>query len=302
MRGSALHFQKSLSKPRQILILSDGKAGHENQSLGLAEAMARSAPIEFRVLRLEMGKSLMPRIRQALDDSRGFPRPDYVIAAGHGTHLSLLRVAKNYGARSIVLMKPGLPMSWFGWCIAPEHDFKKPPRGKRVMTSKGALNRVVPAKGERSGKLFLIGGPSKIHGYDEDGLLGRILEISAGGGWQVADSRRTPGMFLINLEKQVSGLEIFPHQETEAGWLAEKLASAEEVWVTEDSVSMIYEALTGGGKVGVLEMPRLRAEARVIRGVEALRTDGYFIGSGREDRKALAEADRCAAIILDAEK
>lgn len=291
-----------MSKLRQILILSDGKAGHENQSLGLAEAMSRRVPTEFSVLHLDMAKSLVPRIRQAISDSRKFPKPQYVIAAGHGTHLSLLRVAWKYDACSIVLMKPDLPLGWFGWCVAPEHDFKKPPRSKRVIVSKGALNRVVPREGERSGKLFLIGGPSKIHGYDEGELIGRIREISEGGGWQVADSRRTPGTFLTALEKEVPDLEIFPHQQTGKGWLAERLSTAAEVWVTEDSVSMIYEALTGGAKVGVLEMPRLRADARVMRGLETLREEGYFIGNDEKSNGTLAEADRCAGVILDAEE
>lgn len=287
---------------RQILILSDGKAGHENQSLGLAEAMSRRVAAEFRVLRLDMGKGIVGRMRQALEESAEFPKPDHVIGAGHGTHFPLLRVAGKYGACSIVLMKPGLPMGWFGWCVAPEHDFKKPPKSGRVITSKGALNRVVPEEGERSGRLFLIGGPSKTHGYDERSLIGSIGEISGGAGWQVADSRRTPGTFLKALANEFPGLEIFPHQETESGWLAEKLARSEEVWVTEDSVSMIYEALTGGARVGILEMPRLRPDARVIRGLEQLRAEGYFIGSGKAPMGILAEADRCAAILLDQDR
>lgn len=291
-----------MSATLQILVISDGKAGHENQSVGLAEAMARRTPAEIHVLRLDMGKSLMPRIRNAMEASRAFLKPDYVVSAGHGTHLSLLKIARNYGACSIVLMKPGFPMGWFGWCVAPEHDFKKPPRGKRVITSKGALNRVVPAKGEKSEKLFLIGGPSKIHGYDEQGLIEQIRKVSSEGEWQVADSRRTPATFLRTLEAELPDLKVYPHQETQPDWLAGKLSAADEVWVTEDSVSMIYEALTGGAKVGILEMPRLRPDARVIRGLEKLRAEGYFIGGDHEPKGALAEADRCAGIILPAEK
>jgi hypothetical protein len=59
---------------------------------------------------------------------------------------------------------------------------------------------------------------------------------------------------------------------------------------------MIYEALTGGAKVGVLEMPRLRPDARVIRGLESLKADGYF--DAHSPPRPLAEADRCAAMIL----
>jgi mitochondrial fission protein ELM1 len=91
-------------------------------------------------------------------------------------------------------------------------------------------------------------------------------------------------------------MEIFPHQQTPPGWLAGKLSALETVWVTEDSVSMIYEALSGGAKVGVLEMPRLRPGARVIRGLEVLRAEGYF--DKDHPPQLLAEADRCAELIL----
>jgi mitochondrial fission protein ELM1 len=291
-----------LNAPIHILIISDGKAGHENQSLGLTEAMSRQAPVETYILRLDSGKGPIGRIQQALKESQEFHKPDYVISAGHGTHLSLFWVARKYGARSIVLMKPGFPVCWFDWCVAPEHDFKIPPTARNLIVSKGALNRVIPSPAEKAKKLFLIGGASKTHGFDEVRLIEQIRQHATSWGWQVADSRRTPAGFLEKLSEQVSGLELFPHQQTKGGWLASKLASVEEVWVTEDSVSMIYEALTGGARVGVLEMPRLKPDARVIRGLEKLRAEGYFIGGQKNSVDPLAEADRCARLILADEK
>lgn len=288
-----------MSDPINILVLSDGKAGHENQSLGLAEAMARRVPAEIRTLRLDTGKNIISRVRRALSESGEFPDTNFVIAAGHATHLPLLAVARARAAKSIVLMKPGLPMGLFDWVVAPEHDFPGAASSGNLILSKGALNRVVPGGGEKSGKLVLIGGASKTHGYDEKELIGQICRIASGGAWQVADSRRTPDGFLDNLLREVPGLEVFPHERTEPGWLAHKLADVEEVWVTEDSVSMVYEALTAGARVGVLDMPRLRPDARVVRGLEKLKAEGYFINDAQQPRGSLAEADRCADILLD---
>lgn len=285
-----------MAEPLQILVLSDGKPGHENQSLGLAEAMARLRPAKIRTIQLDPGKGLIGRIRQGWKEST---KPDYVIAAGHSTNLPLLFAARKSGAHSIVLMKPGLPMMLFGTCIVPEHDFSRAPHATNIITSKGALNRVVAAQCDRSGKLLLIGGPSKTHGYDQDALIRRIQDIASEGGWELADSRRTPGTFLAALEKTVPGIPIYRHHETKPGWLAGRLSTAQEVWVTEDSVSMVYETLTGGAKVGVLEMPRLRSNARVTRGLDTLKKEGYFnTGSGKQPAP-LAEADRCAGIILE---
>lgn len=284
---------RAVAELLQILVLSDAKPGHENQSLGLAEAMARLRPASIRTIRLDPAKGTFGKIREALAAGK---RPDFIIAAGHSTNIPLLFAARKYGAHSIVLMKPGLPMNWFGTCVVPEHDFKQLPDRENIITTKGALNRVVPTKGHRSGKIFLIGGLSKTHGFDGDALIRRIAEIAEDGGWELADSRRTPPAFLPALEKAVSGIQVHRHQETRPGWLAERLSGAKEVWVTEDSVSMIYEALTGGASVGVLEMPRLRPDARVIRGLETLRAEGWLDGSCPEP---LAEADRCAGIILN---
>jgi mitochondrial fission protein ELM1 len=55
--------------------------------------------------------------------------------------------------------------------------------------------------------------------------------------------------------------------------LPERLASAAQVWVTEDSVSMVYEALTANAATGVLAVPARRA-SRIARGITALTRDG----------------------------
>lgn len=260
--------------------------------------MARRTTAEIHVIHLDASASPLKRIRKTITESTTLPTPDYVIGAGHRTHLPLLRVTRKLKARSIVLMKPGLPASWFSLCIAPQHDFKKTPEHGNIILSMGALNRVVPTSEPKSGKLLLIGGPSKTHGFDKRALISQIRDI-ASEGWQAADSRRTPDSFLSDLKNEIPGLETFAHQDTAPGWLAGKLSSLEEVWVTEDSVSMIYEALTGGAKVGVLDMPRLRPDARVIRGLESLRESGYFIGSKNTAAQTLAEADRCAELVLN---
>jgi mitochondrial fission protein ELM1 len=285
-----------LSAILQILVLSDSKLGHENQSLGLAEAMARQRPAEIHMLRFSGKGELFAKVREISAIRQRVPKLDFIITAGHATHLACLYLARRYKASSIVLMKPSLPSACFDWCICPEHDFfgKKIPRN--VITSKGALNRVIASNATRMGKLFLIGGPSKTHGWDEMGLRAEIKTIAGDEAWLVADSRRTPDGFLKSLKQMLPQLACFPHQETQQGWLAEKLATLEQVFVTEDSVSMIYEALSSGAKVGVISMPCLRPNSRIIRGLEQLRHEGYF--DPKQNLKPLSEAERCAEILL----
>lgn len=259
--------------------------------------MARLRPVEIHLISLEPKKGISARVREAVSASELLPKPDWVIATGHATHIPLLWISRKYYARSIVLMKPSLPLGWFGTCIAPEHDFEGKSVPNNVITSKGALNRVVAGKYERKGKLFLIGGPSKTHGYDEAALVSRIAETAKDEPWQLADSRRTPATLLPALAEALPNLEIFRHGDTRPGWLAEKLSELEEIQVTEDSVSMIYEALSSGARVGVLEMPRLLKDSRVLRGLENLEKDGFL--NPALPVKTLQEADRCAALLID---
>lgn len=253
-------------------------------------------------------RGFFPRIRTAIRASGGLPKPDLIIAAGHSTHPSLLWLARKHHARSAVLMKPSLPMSWFGLCIVPQHDFPNGAARKNLILTHGALNRVAPPAGAaRTGKIILIGGPSASHGWDGARLIESLTDISNAGTWQLTDSRRTPAGFIEDIHKQLPAIEIFPHPETTPDWLPAKLATADEVWVTEDSVSMIYEALSSGARVGLLPAPRIQQDSRVLRGVEALISQKFLttFSEWKATRRLgsppsiLREADRCAEVLLD---
>jgi Predicted nucleoside-diphosphate-sugar epimerase len=88
-------------------------------------------------------------------------------------------------------------------------------------------------------------------------------------------SRRTPKAFLAELKqlKNIEKVQIFPVEDTPQGWIFEEMQKAEAVWVTEDSVSMIYEALTAGCKVGVIEVDRLK-EDRITKSVDEILKQG----------------------------
>ena len=295
----------NLKSPVVIWLLCDGKPGHENQSLGLADALARQVPCEIHRISLAGKRGLIHRVKSALAASVGFPKPDLIIGAGHATHFALLWMARKHQARSIVLMKPSLPVGWFDLCIAPSHDFPKPPTTKNLLISRGALNRVAPVSGEKSGQLILIGGPSSNHGWDGEKLITALAQITADGHWELTDSRRTPEGFSAEIRKFLPAIEISPHQETTPEWLPRTLAAAGEVWVTEDSVSMIYEALSSGAKVGLLHVPEL-GSSRVLRGIEQLVTAGFLTRFSDWEKsrnltappETLREADRCAAEVL----
>lgn len=287
--------------------ISDGKPGHDNQSLGLAEALLRRVPGGGHCVSLAENGGFFARLRMAEKAAAALPAPDLILAAGHATHPALLWLARKHRAKSVVLMKPSLPLSWFDLCIAPEHDFPEGGGSPNLILTRGALNRVTPDDGEKSGKLILLGGPSKTHGWDGAGILAMLAKATDRDGWELTDSRRTPEGFLDQIRENLPGIVAISHRETPPGWVPEKLRAAKEVWVTEDSVSMIYEALTSGARVGLLPVPRLKDHSRVLRGIDGLLADGYVSAFAEWERtqrlraapEPLREADRCAEWLLE---
>ena len=296
-----------VSHPLTIWLLGDGKPGHENQSLGLVEALGRLRECGVHRIDLAGVGNFWTRRSVARSQAKSLPKPDLIIGAGHATHLSLWRLGRVYGAPSVVLMRPSLPMSCFDLCIAPNHDFNKELKDKRIILTEGAINRVEPGEGSRQGKLILLGGPSKIHGWDADGMIDALGKLEPGDGWLLTDSRRTPDGFTQRVGEAFPALEIHPHTETGPDWLPQNLQQMEEVWVTEDSVSMTYEALSSGAKVGVLPVPRKQKDARVLRGLDRLLKQGRLrtltewqeAGHELPEVRPLQEAQRCAQLVLE---
>ncbi|MBK1827495.1 mitochondrial fission ELM1 family protein [Haloferula rosea] len=288
--------------PLRITVLSDGKPGHQNQSLGLAEAISRLITTEVETLPVKKRQWFVERPSRT---------PDLILGAGHSVHLPLWFLAKRTGAPSVVLMKPSLPLALFDLCVIPQHDLGRVKPSPKIIPTVGALNRVPPPGSHiRSGGLILLGGPSKHHGWDGvsvERCISSICRADPSTHWKITDSRRTPAGFLDHLKEQFPSLEAHPHQSTRPSWLPETLNESAQTWVSEDSVSMIYEALSSGTRVGLLPMPRSNPNHRVIQGVDRLIEDqrvtpfaAWTPGEALpEPASTLREADRVAEIILD---
>jgi mitochondrial fission protein ELM1 len=296
------------AKPLTIWRLTDGKPGHDNQSLGLARAMAALAAC--KTYDIPVSSAPLSAVAMLLPGSgaaTSLPDPDLIIGAGHGTHLPLLCAAKRRGGRTVVLMRPSLPASWFDLCLIPEHDGAIT-RGN-ILATRGALNTMVPSSSRAPGRgMILIGGVSRHYRWD-DRLLARQLErILAGGGytWLLTDSPRTPaGTREMLASLRGNQLSYRSCTNTPRGWLAGELAATECAWVTEDSVSMLYEALSAGAATGVLEMPA-RRHNKIYASVKKLADEGLVTTfkdwqAGRNlsaPRVPFNEAARCAGLVL----
>ncbi|WP_417581188.1 mitochondrial fission ELM1 family protein [Nitrincola sp.] len=296
-----------------VWIIRDAKPGHFSQCEGLSNALLELVP-ELKVETLDrlpaaqLLKILLTRnVPPEMASLRHRGAPDLLIAAGHATHFTLLVLGWVLGAKTLLLMKPSLPCQLFDLCLIPAHD--QPAEADNIICTQGALNPMRPGLKKSGQGVILIGGPSKHHRWDEHSLmqqLGKIIQATDVH-WTLTTSRRTPESTQNRLGA-LNTVEFIPFESTAPGWVAEQLASAEYVWVTEDSVSMIYEALTAGCAVGILNVPRAAAGKpnRLVRGLNTLVEQGQVSVYSNTDDLSLPrpaevfnEAQRCAQMIID---
>lgn len=313
----------------KICYISDGKAGHRAQMLGLVAGLRRQSHAvdlsEIEVQQLSLLKLLLcwlsyPIIHRLPAVLRALPLPDLIAGVGHRTHWKVILVKTllqhhNRQLKSLVLMQPSLPFRWFDYLIIPRHDH--PPVQARVLVTEGVLNPLVNEQRHQPNRnLILIGGPSKRHGWSETALMSQLQQVVQQVSNQqldhpqiiVSTSRRTPPELLqpafldtVNPAENAN-LTIFPVEQTPAGWVFEQLQLASTVWVTEDSVSMLYEALTAGCSVHLIQMPRLKQD-RITCAVDDLLAQGLVKSLSKKDidspsQITLNEADRAARWLI----
>ena len=293
--------------PLVVWRVIDGKPGHENQSRGLLRALGEIRPVQECVIDTRKLKLFSALGAGRWGAQRDLPRPDLLIGAGHRTHYWLLAGRFWRGGRSVVLMKPTFPGAWFDLCVVSKHDgWSGRPN---VLEIRGVLNAVQrtaahdPARG-----LILIGGPSRHATWSNETMARQTLKIISdlpAVQWTLTTSRRTPAEFLHLLETAAKNLEVVPVERTGPDWVARNLAESAQVWVSPDSVSMVYEALTSGAAVGLLDL-KLHARSKLNAGLRGLVDDGRVTSFARyragdtlsAASEQLDEAGRCARWIV----
>ena len=299
-----------MANPVVIWRVTDGKRGHERQTEGLVQALVQLSPVEVsEIPALPRGQAFWQWLTGRFAGG-GRSRPELIIGAGHGTHVTMLAARRACGGKTIVLMNPGLPRRCFDLCLIPEHDGVR--EGPNVLLTKGAINGIQPSHElQADAGLMLLGGISAHYRWDDRDLVDQVqmlASVRSDVNWRLTTSPRTPDGTLQLLREALSGnVEIVPFNEAPLDWLPGQLRQAGQVWVTPDRVSMLYEALTGGAAVGIFDLERI-GNGRVARGVEQLLGEGKVIGFARwkagqplpVPQQEFNEAARCARWIRQA--
>ncbi len=304
----------------RIIAFFDGRPGHEKQTRGILQALRKMIELEVIELRVPR-KSLWGDILDFLcllrpgrgSDDGSFPEGDLLIGTGSRTHIPMLLAKKQTGLPVVTCMTPAnFLRSRFDLILAPEHDGLAT-RDNTILTI-GPPNCAVMSREKASDRgLILIGGiDRKSHFWNSADIEEYIRQIAKRKNdvlWTISSSPRTPVETVQMLEMltgEIGNLRFFRFEETASGWIERQYAECMMVWVTADSMSMVYEALSAGCRVGLLPIRWKKKNSKFRQSEEFLSRNGMVVSylnwlSGREvwpAKEPLNEAKHCAEEIL----
>jgi len=296
------------------LLLADSKPGHYHQSEGVIAAIGRLRPVT--TLRLEIRRRLFLPTRTLLQlvnrgasaatvlrlgygiDPGSLPNADVVVSAGGETLAANAAAAKLLGVANVFCGRLRL--------LAPEHvklvivslqRFAELPNHLVSLPPSPIDMELPPATRANAGVRFgrtkpparvgvLIGGNSGAYRYRSQDWLQltaflREAHRVHGVRWLAATSRRS-GRFIADAlasmaEAREGGLETFIDFRTAgAGTLAQIFAAADAILCTDDSTTMISEAI--GARLPVVSVgPAVSAlEAREAEYRQFLAREGWY--------------------------
>jgi mitochondrial fission protein ELM1 len=272
---------------RCVWIISEGSPGHISQSEGLVDALAKLTALEVTIIQTRprlkgfvrtlvrfwmgrRGRALSGKFLSRWLDCEipaAAPRPDLIVASGGKAVFAARSLAVKFSAPLVFIgeRKP-YPSQWFHTVFTPSaaetgvSDVSIELIPTRVTRER--VEQAAAAWTERpDGRLWamVIGGASVSHRYsmqDWDALASSMNALASREGirWLVTTSPRTGAEVEARLREKLAAGSV-----AEAVWWAEKpekkmaafLGTAERVIVTQDSVTMITEAVASGRPVAV---------------------------------------------------
>lgn len=318
------------AEPLSVWAVTDGRAGIENQALGLAEAIGRRVPVRLTTKRIQLRTpyswlppGFVPAPRNALSigsDPIEPPWPDIFIGCGRASVPLAMGVKHWSGGKSFVvqLQDPRVNPREFDVVVPPIHDGLE---GPNVLPTVGACHRVtperldqelldfIPALDELAPPRFavLIGGKSKRN--DISGARARdiadslvALQRQTGGSLLVTLSRRTGDAARMQLRTWLAPhAAVFYEGEGPNPYFA-MLGAADHVFVTADSVNMATEAAATAKPIHVLAVDGRAGKLERFHASLARRGCARPFSGVLETwtYPPLLETDRVAAAVLTA--
>ncbi len=169
----------SMHSPVVLWNFLDGRRGHENQVRALSNALSELTQTHVQEIRMQPSqygvRGLLPsRWRSLLNH---LPAPNLLIGAGHRTQASLITCRRLYGGRTVTLMKPGLPASWFDFCLIPQHDSVRSSYPGILRTSGPLTIHRRHEHPDSQRWLILLGGPSRHYRWNTTHVIRSLQSL-----------------------------------------------------------------------------------------------------------------------------
>lgn len=278
-----------------VLILTDGKAGHENQSRALAQGLDCSADVVKTTYPSRVHKGL-----SYLADRFGFrmgslfrcdspaARYDAVICTGSNTFYPGKVIAWQLGIPVIANLYPRGYRLDFDCILAPEFDH--PPRRGNIVVLPVNLTPVRPdfyseqiaafrsrhpAEGPAVG--VIIGGPNAAADLDPKWMRAQLEAIFAateGKQRWVTTSRRTPPETEAVVDSFPFDYKLIYSRDT-FNPIPAFVSLCDTLYVTAESTGMLSEAVSQGTASVEILMNIRRPQSKFARFVRNLARDGY---------------------------
>jgi len=245
-------------KSKRLLILSDGKPGHVNQSIAFARHLGCDYDLSLTSFKFQGAKALSYLFDRLgiystflfnTEITSGYYTA--VVSAGSGTYYANRTLAKSLGCKSVAIMLPQGYQLDFDLIIAQQHD--NPPLRENIISIPINLTYVEPQgivvsqPGEKYIAL-IIGGDSQKYRMDAAQLrqqVTRIFELFPKHKVWLTTSRRTPEAVEQMLQEFHYERAVYYSQEP-INPIPDYLQHSEYVFLTADSSSMISEAVSFG--------------------------------------------------------
>ena len=299
----------------RVLILTDGKAGHENQS----KAFARALGCEFDLVEVHFKSKFHKALSYLLDRAgvsrlellEGLERLDSdsvsyaaVIGTGSGTFYATKAMARKLGVKCGVVLYPrGYDIASFDCVLAPAFDRPKSAANvieipaNLVANDEAFYEKGVEAFRERhagsadNAIAVIVGGPNKCSTMTPEWMKAQLDAIFAAREgtssteFWVTTSRRTPPEVEAVVDSYPWDYKLL-YSKDHFNPIPAFVKLAKKLYVTAESTGMLSESCTFG-TAEVVALDNLNPGSHKFRRfVDDLRTGGYVDGNRKVDLSA----------------
>jgi mitochondrial fission protein ELM1 len=307
-----------------VWYMTTGEPGTHGQARGLARALSVNA--EERLIRVNRLWSLVPPALFRLSlfgvsrigGRLAPPWPDVLITCGRRSSLAAMAVRRRNRAPMVTvhIQRPGDPAA-FDVVVAMAHDDLAGANVLRVDTALHGVRAPALAEAAAAGDPRFSGLPRPWIGVLLGGSTRRApftvgdarrladdlaaLRGDSGGSLLITPSRRTPPAVVDILTARYAGdPTVFLWAGSPPNPYMPILASADQLVVTSDSISMLSEALATKARVWVFNVPGGRRHARFVENLLAKRLVASLGGPPPPARQGgMDSTPQVAAILRD---